>query len=212
MRGPVEQAFDNFDRARKPPDEPPPHTEIPPDRYDPEAQWAPGSPWAPPPKPVVLGEWDAGEKIDMPPPRQWLLGNQFCRRFLSGLQAPGATGKTALRMAQYLAVATGRPITGEHVFKRGRVLTVGTTAPVTWIRPMRLTLPALASVAIGFSFLGRPSYAVTLDKTRFRLVFLAALLWLSEAPAFWVERRSADFMVPLGYCQLTSIAFFEFQI
>ena len=26
------------------------------------------------------------------------------------------------------------------------------------------------------------------------------------------ERRSTDFIVPLGYCQLTSVAFFEFQI
>jgi hypothetical protein len=30
-------------------------------------------------------------------------------------------------------------------------------------------------------------------------------------PAFGQERRSTDFIVPLGYCQLTSIAFFEFQ-
>jgi hypothetical protein len=51
-----------------------------------------------------------------------LLGNQFCRRFLSGLLAPGATGKTALRTLQYLALATGRPLTGQYVFKRSRVL------------------------------------------------------------------------------------------
>jgi hypothetical protein len=69
-----------------------------------------------------LLEWDAGDFSDVPPPREWLLGNQFCRRFLSGLLAPGATGKTALRMLQYLAVATGRPLTGQHVFKRSRVL------------------------------------------------------------------------------------------
>lgn len=69
-----------------------------------------------------LGEWDAGDFTDLPPPRQWLLGNQFCRRFLSGVLAPGATGKTAVRTLQYLAVATGRPLTGQHVFKRGRVL------------------------------------------------------------------------------------------
>ncbi|MCP3370772.1 AAA family ATPase [Bradyrhizobium cajani] len=69
-----------------------------------------------------LNEWDAGEFVDMPPPREWLLGNQFCRRFLSGLLAPGATGKTALRTLQYLALATGRPLTGQHVFKRCRVL------------------------------------------------------------------------------------------
>jgi hypothetical protein len=78
----------------------------------------------PQPAETVLGlrEWDAGEHSDVPPPREWLLGNQFCRRFLSGLLAPGATGKTALRMLQYLSVATGRPLTGEHVFKRCRVL------------------------------------------------------------------------------------------
>jgi hypothetical protein len=28
--------------------------------------------------------------------------------------------------------------------------------------------------------------------------------WLSGAPAFGQERRSADFIVPLGYCKLTS--------
>ncbi|MEK9281187.1 helicase RepA family protein [Bradyrhizobium sp. ISRA442] len=72
--------------------------------------------------PDGLNEWDAGDFVDMPPPREWLLGNQFCRRFLSGLLAPGATGKTALRTLQYLALATGRPLTGQHVFKRGRVL------------------------------------------------------------------------------------------
>lgn len=71
---------------------------------------------------VGLGDWDAGDHTDIPPPREWLLGNQFCRRFLSGVLAPGATGKTALRTLQYLALATGRPLTGQHVFKRSRVL------------------------------------------------------------------------------------------
>jgi RecA-family ATPase len=69
-----------------------------------------------------LMEWDAGDVTGLPPPREWLLGNQFCRRFLSGLLAPGATGKTALRTLQYLSLATGRPLTGQHIFKRGRVL------------------------------------------------------------------------------------------
>jgi hypothetical protein len=38
------------------------------------------------------------------------------------LIATGGTGKTALRMLQYLALATGRPLTGEHVIRRSRVL------------------------------------------------------------------------------------------
>jgi hypothetical protein len=77
---------------------------------------------APPPK--SLGEWDAGEAdYDNIPPRGWLLGNTFCRGFVSGLIGEGAAGKTALRLAQCLAIATGRSdLTGEHVFVRGNVL------------------------------------------------------------------------------------------
>jgi hypothetical protein len=65
---------------------------------------------------------DAGDDTAKPPPRRWLLGNQFCRRFLSGLVAPGSTGKTALRMLQYLSLATGRTLAGQHIFRRRRVL------------------------------------------------------------------------------------------
>jgi RecA-family ATPase len=76
---------------------------------------------APAPK---LGEWDAGDDIEKPKPRGWLLGTAFCRGFLSSLIAEGGSGKTTLRYAQYLALATGRPLTGEHVFQRCRVLVV----------------------------------------------------------------------------------------
>jgi hypothetical protein len=34
--------------------------------------------------------------------------------------------------------------------------------------------------------------------------FRAAVLWLSGAPASGQERGSTDFIVPLGYCRLTS--------
>jgi RecA-family ATPase len=71
-----------------------------------------------------MGIWDAGDDLEMPEPRHWLLGNQFCRKFLSGILAPGSTGKTSLRMLQYLSLATGRKLTGQHVFKRSRVLIV----------------------------------------------------------------------------------------
>jgi hypothetical protein len=72
--------------------------------------------------PTDLREWDAGERDETPPPREWLLGNQFCRGFLSGLLAAGATGKSAVRKLQYMSLAIGRSLTGEHVFKRCRVL------------------------------------------------------------------------------------------
>jgi len=71
-----------------------------------------------------LGDWDAGDDIEVPPPRAWLLGNVFARRFLSSLFAEGGTGKTALRYAQLLSLASGRSLTGEHVFQRCRVLIV----------------------------------------------------------------------------------------
>lgn len=75
------------------------------------------------PKPE-LGEWDASADVDAPLPRGWLLGNVFCRRFASSLLADGGVGKTAVRIAQLLSLACGRPLTGEHIFQRCRVLIV----------------------------------------------------------------------------------------
>jgi hypothetical protein len=72
--------------------------------------------------PATLGECDAGLDDYRIPPRGWLLGNAFCRRFLSALLGDGGVGKTALRIAQLLSLATGRSLTGEHVFRRARVL------------------------------------------------------------------------------------------
>ena len=71
-----------------------------------------------------LGVLDAGDDITLPPPRSWLYGNIFARKFLSSLFADGGVGKTALRYAQYLSLATGRSLLGEHVFQRSRVLII----------------------------------------------------------------------------------------
>jgi len=50
-----------------------------------------------------------------------LLEGTFCRGVLSGLAAAGGTGKTALRLLQLLAVATGRKdLTGQRILGRGR--------------------------------------------------------------------------------------------
>ena len=67
---------------------------------------------------------DAGEDDWNVPPREWLLGNMFCREFVSSLLGNGGTGKTALRYTEYLSLAVGRSLTGEHVFQRCRVLVV----------------------------------------------------------------------------------------
>jgi hypothetical protein len=71
-----------------------------------------------------LGEWDAGDDVELPPPRAWLLGNVFCRSFVSSLFGDGGTGKTSVRYAQLLSLAIGRSLTGEYVFQRCRVLIV----------------------------------------------------------------------------------------
>jgi hypothetical protein len=74
--------------------------------------------------PASLGELDAGDDHGPIPPRPWLLATQFCRKFLSSVVAPGNTGKSALRYLQALALATGRPLTGQRIFHRCRVLLV----------------------------------------------------------------------------------------
>jgi hypothetical protein len=69
-----------------------------------------------------LDEWDAGDDPGFIPPREWLLGNQFCRSFISSIVAAGGCGKSALRLLQFISLATGRPLCGQHVFKRCRIL------------------------------------------------------------------------------------------
>ena len=71
-----------------------------------------------------LGVLDAGDDHSKPAPRAWLLGNLFARKFLSSLFGDGGVGKTTLRYAQYLSLATGRSLAGEHVFQRCRVLII----------------------------------------------------------------------------------------
>jgi hypothetical protein len=70
-----------------------------------------------------LTVYDAGD-IDPKniPPRGWLLGVTFCRKFISGLIGAGTAGKTTVRYAQYLAAATGQKLTDEPVHVRSRVL------------------------------------------------------------------------------------------
>jgi len=56
-------------------------------------------------------------------PRQWLT-NHLCRQYITVLHAAGGTGKTAYALAEGLSLAMGRPLIGEKVHKRGKVLYV----------------------------------------------------------------------------------------
>jgi AAA domain len=119
-----------------------------------------------------LDEWDAGDDTELPPPRGWLLGNILCRGFMSSLLADGGVGKTALRTAQLLSLATGRSFTGDHVFQRCRVLMVSLEDDAQEIR--RRVLAAMLHHRIeleevkGWLFLATPGASVgklmTLDQ------------------------------------------------
>jgi hypothetical protein len=93
-------------------------------REDLDVLIAKASDYQPTPAATGLGEWDAGDDVDPPPPRGWLLGNSFCRGYSSSCFGAGGIGKTALRYAQALSAATKRELTGEYVFQRCRVLIV----------------------------------------------------------------------------------------
>jgi hypothetical protein len=70
--------------------------------------------------------WNVGELLGsgLPPPRGWLYSRQLCRRFLSGLVAPGDAGKTTLRLTQAIELAAKRELLGHRIYQRCRVLIV----------------------------------------------------------------------------------------
>jgi len=87
------------------------------------ADWTPEVA-APPIQATGLGEWNCGIRPAVIPPRQWLLAFAFCLSFISSVVAGGGVGKTALRLLQYMSIATGRRLSGQHVFRRCRVLII----------------------------------------------------------------------------------------
>jgi AAA domain len=123
-------------------------------------------------RPRDLGEWDAGDDVEPPPPRGWLLGNIFARKFVSSLLGDGGVGKTALRYAQLLSLAIGRSLTGDHVFQRCKVLIVSLEDDADELRRRILALRLHYGIGTaelkGWLFLSAPGNAagklMTLDK------------------------------------------------
>jgi hypothetical protein len=112
---------------QQPPPPPPPGAGARP-QSGPQQPGSGPQPGTPPPQSAAavsgLGEWNAADDVNPPPPRARLLGVTFCRTFLSSLLGTGGVGKTALRILQALALATGRNLTDEFIFQRCRVLIV----------------------------------------------------------------------------------------
>jgi hypothetical protein len=120
---------------------------------------------------------DAGEDDAPIPPRGWLLGNAMCRGFISGNVAQGGVGKTALAIARALALATGRPLTGEYVFQRCRVLIVSLEDDIDELR--RRVRAA------------RIHHSVTADEVRGRL-----FLWTPTGLKIAEQRGGSRAVVP----------------
>ncbi|MBB4571734.1 AAA family ATPase [Rhizobium leucaenae] len=55
------------------------------------------------------------------PPREWLYGHHYIRKFVSVTVSPGGVGKTSLGMGEALSMATGRELFGAKVHQRSRV-------------------------------------------------------------------------------------------
>lgn len=55
------------------------------------------------------------------PPRRWLYGRHFIRRYVTTTVSPGGFGKTSLLLVEALAMVTGKPLLGVAVPHRLRV-------------------------------------------------------------------------------------------
>jgi hypothetical protein len=64
--------------------------------------------------------WDFMDPASIPP-REWLYGHHYIRRFISVTVSPGGVGKTSKAIGEALSMATGRPLLGETVHQRARV-------------------------------------------------------------------------------------------
>jgi hypothetical protein len=64
----------------------------------------------------------ADDYPSLEPPREWLLGWSICRGQVTTVANAGGGAKTSLLLLMAAALATGEPLTGEHVFERCRVL------------------------------------------------------------------------------------------
>lgn len=64
------------------------------------------------------------------PPRPWVYDVALVRGFVSVLVAPGGTGKSLYAMTVAAAIATGKPLLGEHVHKRCKVWLINLDDPL----------------------------------------------------------------------------------
>lgn len=55
------------------------------------------------------------------PPREWIYGHHYIRKFISVTVSPGGIGKTSKAIGEALSMSTGRSLLGDTVHERARV-------------------------------------------------------------------------------------------
>jgi len=87
---------------------------------DPSGQAANDNSTSPPKRLITATPWAWVDPADIPP-RQWLYGRHFIRKYVSVTVSPGGVGKTAKAIVEALAMVTGRDLLGETVHERASV-------------------------------------------------------------------------------------------
>lgn len=64
------------------------------------------------------------------PPRQWVYGRHYLRKFVSVLASAGGIGKTSMQIVEALAICTGKPLLGEAVEQQCNVWLVNLEDPM----------------------------------------------------------------------------------
>lgn len=72
------------------------------------------------PQGIAATAWSLPEPSSIPP-REWLYGNHYIRKFVSVTISPGGVGKTSLSMGEALSMASGRHLFGVKVHERASV-------------------------------------------------------------------------------------------
>lgn len=75
----------------------------------------------PQPNPAALAKAWAFRDPRSIPPREWLYGGHYIRKFVSATIAPGGAGKSALTLLEAMAIATGRDLLDVKPAARARV-------------------------------------------------------------------------------------------
>lgn len=113
--------------------------EFTPDRVDVKTERAMAIALDVAPKVAPFKSWEPINPLALPP-RDFVYGNHYIRKFASVTVAPGGLGKSTLVLAECLAIATGMPIIGIQPKQRERVVYFNAEDPLEEVQRRVLAL------------------------------------------------------------------------